>query len=227
MYLIIVGGGKVGFYLAEELLRSNHEVLIIERSPARVAEITSALGENVMTGDGCEANTLDRAGVQRADVIVAVTGDDEDNLVVCEIAKFRGVPRCIARINHPRNEELFKRLGIETTVSATQAILAQIEQELPTAVAERIVELFELQGGVSLMEVRIPELSPVIGRRIVDLLLPADTLIVLLVRENGEAVVPHGDTELEAGDAVIVVGHRENEAQLREIMLGGSRGMDI
>ena len=129
MYVLIAGGGKVGFYLAQELLQSNHEVLILEQDANRVAAIIEELGENAMHGDGCEATTLDAAGVARADLVAAVTGDDEDNLVVCEIARQRGVPRTIARINNPTNELLFKRRGIETTISATQAVLAQIEGE--------------------------------------------------------------------------------------------------
>src|SRR6185503_14872102 len=123
MYVLVAGGGKVGFFLAQELLKENHEVLIIERDPARAAAVTEELGDNVMNGDSCEATTLDAAGVARAELVAAVTGDDEDNLVICEIARRRGVPRTIARINNPKNELLFKKLGIETTISATKAIL--------------------------------------------------------------------------------------------------------
>ncbi|MGH9201889.1 MAG: potassium channel family protein, partial [Vicinamibacterales bacterium] len=133
MYTIVVGGGKVGYYLARELVGEGHEVLIIEQDPAKCERIAEELGDIVLKGDGCEATTMEKAGFGRADMVVAVTGDDEDNLVCCQVAKVKfSVPRTIARINNPKNEAIFKRLGIDTTVSATAAILAQIEQELPT-----------------------------------------------------------------------------------------------
>jgi trk system potassium uptake protein TrkA len=131
VYVIVAGGGKVGFYLAQELLNGNHEVLVIERESARASAIADELGENVLHGDSCEATTLDTAGVSRADLVAAVTGDDEDNLVICEIARKRGVPRTIARINNPKNELLFKKRGIETTISATQAVPPRSSRSCP------------------------------------------------------------------------------------------------
>src|SRR5579875_1411174 len=137
MYIVVVGGGKVGFYIAKGLIDEGHEVLIIERDqkdPHRSDSIAEELGsEVVLRGDGCEAATQEKAGVARADILIAVTGEDEDNLVACQVAKNRfKVPRAIARINNPKNELIFKLLGIDTTVSATSVILANIEQELPT-----------------------------------------------------------------------------------------------
>ena len=169
MYVIIAGGGKVGFHLAQELLNANHEVLIIERDANRCRQITEEIGENVLNGDGCEATTLDRAGVARADLVAAVTGDDEDNLVVCDIARKRGTPRTIARINNPKNELLFKKRGVETTISATQAVLAQIEQELPT---HEMIPLLQLASGLELIEIRLPDSSPAAGRSVREVLLP-------------------------------------------------------
>src|SRR5262245_1133608 len=128
MYAIIIGGGKVGFYLAKHMLEDGHEVLVIERDAAKCAGIAEELGDIVLKGDGCEAVTLASAGMGRADLCVAVTGDDEDNLVACQVAKTKfEVPRTIARINNPKNELIFRQLGIDTTVSATSVILAQIE----------------------------------------------------------------------------------------------------
>src|SRR4030067_1531623 len=133
MHAIVIGGGKVGYYLAKELLEGNHEVLVIEKDGAKCERIAQELGDIVLKGDGCEAATMEIAGFGRADMVIAVTGDDEDNLVTCQVAKVKfNVPRTVARINNPKNEEIFKRLGIDTTVSATAAILAQIAQELPT-----------------------------------------------------------------------------------------------
>ena len=153
MYVLIGGGGKVGYYLAEELIRANHEVLIVEQDPSRVRIINDEIEDAVIEGDCCEVATLDRAGIARADLVIAVTGDDEDNLVSCMIARRRGAGRIIARINDPRNEELFKRLGFETTISATQAILAQIEVELPVT---DMVPLLQLQSGLEVVEMRLP-----------------------------------------------------------------------
>ena len=169
MYILIGGGGKVGFYLAQELMRSNHEVVIVERDKARVKAIIEELGECVLEGDCCEVATLDQAGIARADVAAAVTGDDEDNLVFCEIARRRGAARVIARINSPKNEELFTRRGLEVTVSATQAILAQIEQELPTS---ELIPLLQLHGGLEIVEIKVPDDSPAANRPISQLWLP-------------------------------------------------------
>jgi trk system potassium uptake protein TrkA len=224
MYIVIVGGGKVGFHLAQELLRAKNEVLVIEWDQNRATAIAEELGEIVLYGDGCEAGVLDSAGVARADIVAAVTGDDEDNLVVCEIAKHRGVTRSIARINNPRNELLFKKRGIETTISATQVILAQIEQEIPTH--DTLISLLQLHSGLELVEVRIPEMAPVVGRPIRDILLPPESLISLIVDPGGMPRMPSSDTRLNAGDAVVVVTRKESEDALREALIGSTHGMD-
>jgi trk system potassium uptake protein TrkA len=223
MYILIAGGGKVGFHLAEELLNENHEVLIVERDGARVAQIREELGGNVVVGDSCEATTLDAAGISRADLVAAVTGDDEDNLVICDIARYRGVPRTIARINNPKNELLFQKRGIETTISATQAVLAQIEQELPT---QMMIPLLQLHNGLELVEFKLPETSPVIGRSVREVLLPAESLISLIVDPGGVPRMPSGDTRLAAGDALVVVGRKESLSVLKEQLIGSTHGLD-
>ena len=119
MYIIVAGGGKVGIRLAEELIHAGNEVLVLEKDPNRAAALGEELGDSAMAGDACEVTTLDAAGVARADLVAAVSGDDEDNLVICEVARCRGVARTIARINNPKNELLFKKRGVETTISAT------------------------------------------------------------------------------------------------------------
>src|SRR3989304_3329930 len=145
MYIIVVGGGKVGYYLAKELVEEGHEVLVMEKDAVKAERIAEELGDIALRGDGCEASIMEMAGFSRADMVIAVTGDDEDNLVVCQVAKVKfNVPRAVARINNPKNEEIFKRLGIDTTVSATAAILAHIEQEQPTA---PLVPLLTLKRG--------------------------------------------------------------------------------
>jgi trk system potassium uptake protein TrkA len=223
MYILVGGGGKVGFYLAQELLQANHEVLVIEREQARATAVADDLGENVMYGDCCEVSMLDAAGVARADLVCAVTGDDEDNLVMCEIARWRGVSRTIARINNPKNELLFKKRGIETTISATQAVLAQIESELPTS---EMIPLLQLHNGLELLEVKLPETSPVVGRRVRDILLPSESIVSLVVDPGGVPRIPSGETRLNAGDALVVVTPRENVELLREALIGSTHGLD-
>ena len=223
MYILIAGGGKVGYYLAEELIRGNHEVLIVERDAARVRIINDEIEDAVMEGDCCEVATLDRAGIKRAELVIAVTGDDEDNLVTCMIARRRGANRIIARINDPRNEELFKRLGFETTVSATQAILAQIEVELPVT---DMVPLLQLQSGLEVVEIRLPQNSPAAGRAVQNILLPTESLIALIVDEQGAPRIPHGDTIVYTGDALVLVTRKEGVDALKEALIGTTHGLD-
>jgi len=223
MYIIVAGGGKVGFHLAEELLAQHHEVLVIEREPGRAGQVREELAGNVMTGDACEATNLDAAGVSRADLVAAVTGDDEDNLVICDIARYRGVRRTIARINNPRNELLFQKRGIETTISATQAVLAQIEQELPT---QMVIPLLQLHSGLELVEIKLPDTSPVVGRSVREVLLPAESLISLIVDPGGVPRMPSGDTRLAAGDALVVVSRKETLDILKEQLIGSTHGLD-
>ncbi len=223
MYILIGGGGKVGYYLAEELLQSKHEVVIVERNRNRVRAISDELGECVVEGDCCEVSTLDTAGIARADLAVAVTGDDEDNLVFSEIARRRGADRVIARINNPRNEQLFQRRGLETTVSATHAILAQIEQELPTA---DVIPLLQLHTGLEIVEVKLPETSPAAGRPVSQLWLPPESLILLVVNPEGMPRIPDDDTRLEAGDALVVVTRKESVERLKQSLVGEIHGLE-
>ncbi|MEX2247743.1 MAG: TrkA family potassium uptake protein [Dehalococcoidia bacterium] len=218
MYIIVIGGGKVGFHLAKELVEANHEVLVIEQDGDRVREIGDELGDIVVEGDGCEASTLDKAGTRRADMFLAVTGDDEDNLVACQVAKQRfNVPRTVARINNPKNEEFFRKLAVDITVSATSAIMAHIEQELPT---HRLIPLMKLKGtGLEIVEVRIPENSRVVGRPIRDILLPYQSIVVLVVDVDGSPKVPSGETTIRAGDTVVAVTMHESEETLREALM--------
>lgn len=217
MYIIVVGGGKVGYYLAKELVESGHEVLVIEKDSGKCERIAEELGDIVLHGDGCEAATMEMAGFARADIVIAVTGDDEDNLVVCQAAKARfSVPRTIARINNPKNEVVFKRLGIDTTVIAISAILAHIEQELP---AHPLIPLLQLKGGnLEIVEVKVPPQSAVVGKKVRDLLLPQQSLVSLIIDEEGVPRVPSSDTVIRAGDEVLVVTRRENEDTLRSVL---------
>ena len=219
MYIIVVGGGKVGFYLAKELLEEGHEVLVIEKDEhgPRSAVIAEELGDVVLTGDGCEAAVLEAAGTGRADMLIAVTGDDEDNLVACQVAKNRfGVPRTMARINNPKNELIFRKLGIDVTVSATTAILNQIEQELPT---HRLVPLMHLRGksGLEMVEVKIPANAAIVGQRADEVLLPQGSMLALIVDPDGAPRIP-ADSTIAAEDEVIAITRIESEEQLRRAL---------
>ncbi|HEY7063247.1 MAG TPA: NAD-binding protein [Chloroflexota bacterium] len=216
MYAIVAGGGKVGYYLAKELVEQGHEVLVIERDGRQCAVIQEDLGDIVMQGDAAEASVLAEAGTARADVIVAVTGDDEDNLVISQVAKKRfQVPRAIARINNPKNEQIFARLGIDATVSSTDVILGVLEQELP---AHAVVPLLRIRrGDVEVVETVLNDQAPVVGRALRDLSLPPDCAITVIIRA-GTAIFPTGDTRLAAGDEVIAVTTSRSEVRLRDLL---------
>ena len=214
MYIVIVGGGKVGFYLAKELVEASHEVLVIEENPAKCAEIAETLGEiAVMRGDGCEAAIHERAGTGRADLLLAVTGEDQDNLVACQVARHGfNVPRTVARINNPKNELIFRKLGIDVTVSATSAIMSHIEQELPT---HPLISLLTLRHGFEIVEVKVPEGASIVGKALKDILLPNQSLVWGVVDAEGNPKAPTPDTVLHVGDDVVAVTLQESEEALR------------
>ena len=168
-----------------------------------------------MVGDGCEARTLADAGAERADLMLAMTGDDEDNLVMCQVAKKRfTVGRTIARINNPKNQEIFRLLGIDATVSATDVVLSVIEQEIPS---ENLVRLLQLRGAdVELVEATVPDGSPLIGREMRSLPLPAESTIAIVIR-SGQPIFPTGSTVLEGGDEVLALTRSAHEEDLRRM----------
>ena len=221
MYIVIVGGGKVGSQTARELLAFGHEVTVVERTASRVNELNEELGEIAMIGDGTEVATQDEAGVNRADLVVAATGRDEANLAVAQVAKQRfGTPKVIARINFPRNEEIFRSLGVDITVSATTAIMSQIEQALPST---PLIHLLELHGSpFELVEVVIADDATTVGTSIGDLDLPEGSLLPLVVHADGRPEVPTDVSRLTAGAAVLAVTLPEHEAELRRALTGGN-----
>ena len=154
MYVLVVGGGKVGQYLTKGLLEEGYEVLVLERDPKVCHDLTDELGSVVMHGDGCEVATLIQAGAARADTIIAATGDDEDNLIVCQVVKLKfKVPRTIALINDPKNESVFRQLGIDETVSSTKVILERIQVEMPS---HPLLHLLALrQYGLEVVELKV------------------------------------------------------------------------
>lgn len=214
MYIIVVGGGKVGFHLGRQLLAEGHEILIIEKDAQKCQAISEELGSVTLRGDGCEASVLADAGMGRADMVIAVTGDDEDNLVVCQVAKHKfNVPRTLARINNPKNEGIFKKLGIDFTVSSTNVILEHIEVEVPS---HPLMHLLTLPlGNLEIVHVKIPADGNIVGKRLKDITLPPDSLLSLVISKEGGPQVPTGDTMLKAGDEVVAVTNVENEGALR------------
>jgi trk system potassium uptake protein TrkA len=216
MYIIVVGGGKVGYYLTKTLVNEGYEVFLIEKNPVKVQLYRDRFGAIVMQGDGAEVATLAAAGAGRADVVIAVTGDDEDNLVICQVARERfGVRRTIARVNNPKNEELFRRLGIDVTVSQTNVILSLIEQQIP----ERpFVHLLALRhADLAIVEAKVAEQSPVVHQPICQLPLPPESIITAILR-RGEVIIPSGQTVIEPGDELIIVTKQQREAELRELL---------
>jgi trk system potassium uptake protein TrkA len=218
MYIIIVGGGKVGYYLTKHLLQAGHEVVVIEKNPKKVETIVNDLGGVAIVGDGSDAGPMLEAGMNRADIVVAATGDDEDNLIVCQMAKRKfGVKRTIARINNPKNEHIFSVLGIDTTVSYVDALVAQIEREIPT---HSLIHLLTLRDvNASFIEAQIPENSPVVNHSLNELNLPEECLIALVIRD-GRAIIPKGTTVLAAGDEVVAVTTVEHEEILGRLFRG-------
>jgi trk system potassium uptake protein len=216
MYAIVAGGGKVGYYLAKELVEQGHEVLIIEKDARRCRLIEEDLGNVVMEGDAAEASVLAESGSERADVIVAVTGDDEDNLVICQVAKKRfKAPRAVARINNPKNEQIFRMLGIDATVSSTDVILGVLEQELP---AHAIVPLLRLRhADLEVLEIMLDDRAAAVGRTIGQLGLPADCTIAVVIR-GGLPIFPTAETRLATDDELIVLTTSPNESRLRDLL---------
>jgi len=225
MYIIIVGAGKVGYHLTKLLLSQGHEVMLVDNDRNKVASLIDELGDCILYGDGSTMETLTKAGANRADAIVAVTGHDEDNLVICQLAKmmFFG-PRTIARVNNPRYEETFWSLGIDATVSATKLINALIQEQVRAP--DMIIPLLTLRGGdIEIVETYIPAVSPVVNKKIKDLILPKGTLFISVLR-GGEVIIPKGDTDLREDDQVIALVRKVHEAVLRQILMGPVAGQE-
>ena len=219
MYIIVIGGGRVGYYLSRALLEEGHEVLIIEKNAAFCEIINEEMGSICLQGDGCEAATLDDVGTSRADMFVAVTGDDEDNLVACQLAKYKfNVPRTIARIRNPQNKAIFKKLGIDVTVSTTDIILEAIEQEVPTHPLTHL--LVPSDSGPEIVDIRISAGMPTLGKSIRNLSLPKESTLALFIRKDGKPRMPTSDTIIQEGDHIIALTPLESEDELRKALTG-------
>jgi trk/ktr system potassium uptake protein len=223
MYAVIVGGGKVGANLGRALLRMGHEMTLVESRPARIAVLEDEFEHMVRRGDGTEIFVLEAAGIARADVCIAVTGDDEDNIIICQVARDGfGVPSVIARVNDPRNQEHFDLLGIGPTVSSTESILSLIEHEVPE---HALVQLLSLRReNLEIVEVELSESSPAAGRSIGDLALPRGCLLISVLRDK-HAMVPDGKTVLAPGDQVLAIVEPAHEEELARQLLPTDRAV--
>ena len=203
MYVVIAGAGKVGWNLARELMAKRHEVTVIESDRSRYLTVEQELEHAIQYGDATELWVLERAGINRADLTIAVTGDDEDNLLICQLAKEKYLcERIIARVNNPRNRQYFELLGIQPAVSATDLILRLIEHEVPSYGTVHLLDLRDEQ--LEIIEVEVPEGSPVIGQRVSEISLPEGSLIISILRD-GRGFVPKADTVVQDGDEVLLV----------------------
>jgi trk system potassium uptake protein TrkA len=221
MFIIVVGGGKLGTYLARELLEEKHEVVVIEKNERKAQALSQTLNcEIAQVGDGCDPLVLEEAGANRADVVVADTGDDEDNLVICLVTKKRFTrPRTIARVNNPKNKVIFEELGIDSVVSSTEVVMKMVQQEVNV---RDLAPLMSFKGGnLELVRLAVPTSSPANERRLAELSLPRHCVIVALER-NGDVVVPDADTTIHAGDAMLIVTQPGSTAELRRQLIGAN-----
>jgi trk system potassium uptake protein TrkA len=214
VYIVVVGAGKVGWNLARELIGKGNEVTVIEREPARYAMVEEELEHAVHYGDGSELWVLERAGIARAEMVIAVTGDDEDNILICQVAREKyGVERVIARCNNPRNLQHFELLGIKPAVSATDLILRLIEHEVPRYGFLHLLDL--PQERLEIIEIEVAEGSPAAGAMVKDLGLPDGSLAIAILR-HGTGFVPLSDSVIEAGDEVLIVLDTGLESKITE-----------
>lgn len=218
MYFVVAGGGEVGYHLSKALLEAGHEVMIIERDRRRALWIEEQLGSVVINAPADEGRFQIQAGCQRADAVLAVTGDDEDNLIISQLAKLKcGANRVIARVNNPKNEIVFKAMGIDETLSSTRVLMGVIEQELPTGGFMPLMPL--TRSDLEIVEAEIAAGSPAADKAVEAVGLPAGAHIGAIVRK-GQILHAHRDTKLEAGDRIIVFAPTAAELEVKKALFG-------
>jgi trk system potassium uptake protein TrkA len=218
MYIIIVGAGKVGYFLAKRLCQNKHSVSIVEKDKTTCEEIAKELEVLVIRGDGCDPQILEQAGAARADVVAAVTGDDEDNLIICQLAKeLFHVRRTVGRVNNPQNEQTFSELGVDIPMNSTEIIAKIIEEEVSFSDFASLLSF--KRGKLAIVRVDLPKDSPVINKQVKDIQWPENSVLLSVVRQD-DVVVPKGNTVLKAGDDVIALTMVGNESQLSNLLAG-------
>jgi trk system potassium uptake protein TrkA len=218
MYIVIGGAGKVGSSLAKKLANKGHTVAVVEKNKEKCRRLAGDRSDIlVINGDACDIRYLEEAGIERADILAAVTGDDDDNLVMCQLAmETYQVPRSVARVNDPRNERIFQALGIDA-LSSTTIITRLIEEEATTG---DVITLQALKkGSVALVEMDLPKNSPIAGKRVSELGFPKGIVLVSIIRDD-EVIVPRGNTEIKSGDMIIALTSPDKEQDLRDILAG-------
>lgn len=218
MYIIIIGAGKVGYFLAKRLCQSKHSVSIVEKDKTTCEEIARELEVLVIRGDGCDPQILEQAGAARADVAAAVTGDDEDNLIICQLAKeLFHIHRTVGRVNNPQNEQTFSELGVDIPMNSTEVIAKIIEEEI--SFSDFVSLLSFKRGKLAIVRVDLPKDSPVIDKQVKDVQWPENSVLLSVVRQD-DVIVPKGNTVLKAGDDVIALTMVGNESQLSNLLAG-------
>lgn len=217
MFLIIIGGGKVGYYLAKTLAGLKHKVTVIESNIElcrNIANATDNLNVSVINGDGTSINYLIDADIESADALIAVTGRDQDNLISCQIAKKKfGIRRTIARVNNPKNIAIFERLGVDSAISSTVSIVDIIEREVFISGLKSLTTI----GNISVNEIKLLEGYHSINKQIKDLNIPEGCIIVSIIR-NGEVIIPRGTSELLLGDELITVSKKCSETKIERVL---------
>ena len=218
MYIIVVGAGQVGYFLAKRLIASKHTVSVVDKDKGVCEAVAKELEALVINGDGCDPRILEEAGISRADVVAAVTNEDEDNLIICQLAKERfNVQRTVGRVNNPDNEHTFSELGIDVPVDSTKIIAKIIEEEVSFS---DFVNLMSFKRGkLAVVRVDLPSDSPAIEKEIKDIKLPADSVLVSILRGE-EVIVPKGNTVLKPGDDIIAITPIGSEPQLINLLVG-------
>lgn len=218
MKIIVIGGGKTIYFLAKQFITEGHNVTIVNRDPEESQALSHQLDATILLGDGSDPETLEQAGTGSADVLLSVTSHDHDNLVACQIAaeKF-DVPRTIALVNNPENEEIFRKLGVSLIFSATRIITSLLEQETDFMAVTNLMAV--ARGKVNVTEVRLSENAPVVDKSLQELKLPEGFLLAAIVR-NDEVLVPRGSTILQGHDQLILIGQAENYRDILRILTG-------
>ena len=215
MRTIIVGGGKIGFYLAKSLLDLEHTVVIVERDKEQCRFCANSLDAEIVCGDGTSGDTLRACDTENADAVIAVMGQDENNLVCCQMArKLFGVKKTIAKVNNPSNTQAMKQLGVDIVISATDNIIQLLEHEVDIS---SIKELIPLDGGATLLEITLPQDYKLDGTTLMDLTLPSDCNIVSITRQE-RTIIPRGKTTIKSGDIILVVAMEEKIKELRKAL---------
>jgi trk system potassium uptake protein TrkA len=218
MYIVIAGGGKLGYYLVKTLMQYKHKIAVIERQKELCEKIANQLNVCVVNGDGTSIEYLTECSTDRADIFIAVTGKDEENLIACQLAKRNfGVKRTIARVNNPKNITVFEKLGVDIAVSSTSIIADLIEQEVDYSGMKTLMKL--KNGKIALSEILISDTSPVKNKKLKEIDIPRECVLISVIREEG-VIIPNGETLLQEGDYILAASAIKDQQELKDFFIG-------